>query len=114
MTINTKLESFHKAGQVELHDLSCLIHLSVIVSIFAKVDVDLESSSTLHMVVERLLQVFKFKVGETDADWPNLIKSVLEGFSIFKKTAKRIKPERRNSRQTVLREIKILCEFECE
>ena len=101
--IDAQLESLCKASQVKPHNSTGHISLSVIVSNFVNVFkvykqiVDLRSSSTLYMAVDKLPQVLKekwwFYVDDKEEDWPDLIMFekwlfrmafVHEGFSAFK------------------------------
>ena len=101
--IDAQLESLRKASQVKAHDSTGLIRFSVIVSNFVivlkeyKQIGDLQSSSTLYMAGDKLLQVLKekwwFYVDDKDEDWPDMIMFekwlsriafVHEGFSAFK------------------------------
>ena len=106
--MDAQLGSLRKASQVKPHDSTSLISFSVIVSNFVSVLKeykhigDLQSSSTLYMAVDNLPQVLKekwwFYVDDKDEDWPDLIMFekklqmialVHEGFSAFKRRAKR-------------------------
>ena len=101
--IDAQLESLRKASQVKPHNSTALISFSVIVSNFVNVLKeykqigDLQSSSTLYMVVDKLPQVLKekwwFYVVDKEEDWPDLIMFeqwlsgiafVHEGYSAFK------------------------------
>ena len=83
MIIDAQLESLCKAVQVKSHNSTGLINFSVIVSNFVNVLKeykqigDLQSSSTLYLAVDKLLQVLKekwwFYVDDEDEDWPDLI-----------------------------------------
>ena len=81
--IDAQLESLRKASQVKPHNSTGLIIFSVFVSNFVnelkeyKQIGDLQSSSTLYMVVDKLPQVLKakwwFYIDDKDEDWPDLI-----------------------------------------
>ena len=101
--IDAQLESIRKASQVKPQDATGLISFSDVFSTFSNVLKkykqigDLQSISTLYMIVDKIPQVIKekwwFYVDDKDEDWPDLImfekwlsRTVFlhEGFSAFK------------------------------
>ena len=101
--IDAQLESIRKANQVKPQDATGLISFSVAFSIFSNLLKeyeqigDLQSSSTLYMIVDKIPQIIKekwwFYVDDKDEDWPDLIMFekwlsrtafLHEAFSVFK------------------------------
>ena len=81
--IDAQLESLRKASQVKPHNSTGLISFSIVVLNFVNVFkeykqiVDLQSSSTMYMAVDKLPLNLKkkwwFYIDDKDEDWPDLI-----------------------------------------